>query len=371
MTFDAIVVGLGAMGSATAWQLARRGARVLGIDRYAPPHGHGSHCGESRITRRAIGEGDAYVPLALRSCEIWREIESALPGEALLTVTGGLWISSPKRQSEVHVADFFDRTVAAARRFGIAHEVLDAATLRRRHPQFAVRDDESGYFEPEAGFLRPEACVRAQLALAVRAGADLHVNERVLGIEQAGGAVEVTTERGKYRGSQVVVTAGAGIVDIAPALRDRFNVSRQVQFWFEADGHDEVPVWIWELQDRPHAIYGFPSKDGIVKIATESFTREIPPEEMYRSLVAPFVRGVRPRCVKTVACLYTATADFNFLIDRHPAMDRVIVASPCSGHGFKHSAAVGEALAQLAMGQAPGVDLGPFRLPGSAGGSRV
>jgi sarcosine oxidase len=360
MTFDTIVVGLGAMGSAAAWQLARRGVRVLGIDRYAPPHLHGSHCGESRITRKAIGEGDAYVPLALRSYEIWREIESAC-GERLLEVTGGLWISSPKRQAEVHVTDFFNRTVAAARRFGIAHEILDAASIRRRHPQFAVRDDESGYFEPDAGFLRPEACVRAQLALAAKAGADLRVNERVVGIEQVDGAVEVVTERGKYRGSRAIVAAGAGIVDLAPALRGRFTVSRQVQFWFEAEGHDDMPVWIWELQERSHAIYGFASRDGIVKIATESFTRGIGADEMYASLVAPFVRGVRPRCVKTIPCLYTATADFTFLIDRHPAMDRVIVASPCSGHGFKHSAAIGEALAKWVVEGKPPETLRPFR----------
>src|SRR5687767_2745770 len=131
MEFDTIVVGLGAMGSAAAWQLARRGTRVLGIDRHAPPHAHGSHCGESRITRKAIGEGDAYVPLALRSCEIWREIEAAC-GERLLEVTGGLWISSPRRQSGVHVADFFERTLSTARRFGIDHQLLDAAAIRRR-----------------------------------------------------------------------------------------------------------------------------------------------------------------------------------------------------------------------------------------------
>src|SRR5688572_5547779 len=155
MTFDSIVVGLGAAGSASAWQLAKRGARVLGIDRHEPPHAHGSHCGESRITRKAIGEGDAYVPLALRSYEIWREIESASPGEPLLNVTGGLWISSPHRQAEIHVADFFDRTVDTARRFGIAHEILDATAIRGRFPAFNVRDDESGYYEPDAGYLRP------------------------------------------------------------------------------------------------------------------------------------------------------------------------------------------------------------------------
>jgi sarcosine oxidase len=365
MTFDAIVVGLGAMGSATAWQLARRGARVLGIDRHAPPHSHGSHCGESRITRKAIGEGDAYVPLALRSYEIWREIESAFPptGERLLNVTGGLWISSPRRQVEIHVADFFARTVAAAGRFGIAHEVLDAAAMRRRFPAFNVRDDESGYYEPDAGFLRPEACVRAQLALAAKAGAELHVDEPVRRIAQEDGGVAVETERGTYRAAQAIVTAGAGMPGLVPALAPRLTVSRQVQFWFEADGLEDLPVWIWELQDRGNAIYGFPSSGGVVKVATESFTREIGPGEMRESLVLPNLRGVG-RFVRTVPCLYTATPDFGFVIDRHPAMERVIVASACSGHGFKHSAAIGEALAELATDGRSSLDLSPFRFPG-------
>jgi sarcosine oxidase len=366
MTFDVIVAGLGAMGSATAWQLAKRGARVLGIDAHAPPHARGSHCGESRITRKAIGEGDAYVPLALRSYEIWREIESASPpnGEKLLNVTGGLWISSPRRQVEIHVADFFDRTVSTARRFGIAHEVLDAAAMRRRFPAFNVRDDESGYFEPDAGYLRPEACVSAQLALARRCGAQLRLEEPVRGIAQDGSGVVVTTERASYRGSQAVVTAGAGLPALVPSMAPSLTVSRQVQYWFEADGLEDLPVWIWELQDRGNAIYGFPARAGVAKIATESFTREIPPAQMYESLVAPNVRGVRAACVKTVPCLYTATPDFKFVVGPHPAMPRVIVASACSGHGFKHSAALGEALAQLAAGGRSDLDLSPFRFPG-------
>jgi sarcosine oxidase len=367
VSFDAIVVGLGAMGSASAWQLAKRGARVLGIDAHAPPHDRGSHCGESRITRKAIGEGDAYVPLALRSYEIWREIESASPpnGERLLNVTGGLWISSPGRKAEIHVADFFDRTVSTAKRFGIAHEVLDAAAIRRRFPAFNVRDDESGYYEPDAGFLRPEACVAAQLALARERGVEVRTGEAAREVAQEGAEVVVRTGLGTYRARQVVVTAGAGLPGLMPAFARHLTVSRQVQYWFEAEGLEDLPVWIWELQDRSHAIYGFPARGGVAKIATESFGREIPPREMYESLVAPNLRGVGARCVKTVPCLYTATPDFNFLIGRHPAMDRVIVASACSGHGFKHSAAVGEALAQLATGARTSVDLTPFRLPGA------
>jgi sarcosine oxidase len=362
VTFDAIVVGLGAMGSATAYQLARRGKRVLGIDRHSPPHAEGSHCGETRITRKAIGEGAMYVPLVLRAYEIWREIEAAT-GESLLQVTGGLWISSARRQSEVHVANFFENTIAAARRFGIAHERLDAAAIRRRFPVFKVGGDEHGYYEPDAGFLRPEACVRAQLALAQEGGADLRRDERVASITQSRGEVTVATDRGEYTASQVVLSAGAGALGLLPTEIARFlTVSRQVLYWFESTGHEGLPVWIWELQERKHGIYGFPPLGGLTKISTESFSREIAPQEMYESLVAPHLDGVKAPCVKTMHCLYTTTPDFHFLIDRHPSMDRVIVASPCSGHGFKHSAAIGEALAQWIVDGKPAFDLSPFRL---------
>jgi len=363
---DVVVVGLGAMGSATAYQLARRGQRVLGIDADTPPHANGSHCGETRITRKAIGEGDVYVPIVLRSYDLWREIEDA-SGESLLEITGGLWISSEKRQVEMHVADFFDKTVAAARRFGIDHEILDATSMRRRFPQFNVRDDEQGYFEPEAGLLRPEACIRTQLALAERAGAELRRGERVQHITQSGGEVAVLTDRGEYTAAHAVVCAGTGALELFPAeVAKRLRVSRQLQYWFEATGFAESPVWIWELQERRNAIYGFPSRGGVIKIATESFSGEIAPQQMYESLVAPHVAGVTSHCVKTVPCLYTCTPDFHFLIDRHPSMDRVLLASPCSGHGFKHSAAIGEALAEWVVDGRARLDLSAFSLSRAA-----
>ena len=360
--FDVAVIGLGAMGSATAYQLAKRGQRVIGIDRYEPPHSQGSHCGESRITRIAIGEGEQYVPLVTRSHEIWRELE-AQSRESLLETCGGLWISSARRGSEVHVADFFNKTVAAARRFGVPHEILDAGDIRRRFPVFKVKDDEQGYFEPGAGLVRPEASVRAQLTLAARHGAELHTGECVEVISQRGGEVVAATGRGEYVAKRAVIAAGAGAVELLPPEISRhLTVTRQVQYWFEARGHEELPVWIWELQDRKHGIYGFPSRGGVAKIATEVFAGEITPREMLESLVAPHVHGISAASVKTVPCLYTQTPDFHFIIDRHPSMDRVLVASPCSGHGFKHSAAIGECLAQWIVDGKPGLDLSSFSL---------
>lgn len=382
MSFDVAIVGLGAVGSAAAFQLARRGVRVLGIDRHAPPHAHGSTHGGSRITRKAIGEGEAYVPMVLRSYELFREIES-LTGQALLTETGGLWISSDQRLATTHVENFFENTLAAARRFGIRHESLAPAEVRSRFPQFAIRDNEVAYYEPEAGFLRPEACVSAQLALAARHGAQLRTHERVLRFDERPSGVAIETDKGNYLAARLVVAAGPWLRELVPLkLGTRFTVTRQVQYWFEV--HDaerfrapRFPVFIWELQEASHVIYGFPTTDGrTLKVATEEYTHavEMGGEEavpqaslaemhrMHSRLVAPYLPGVGPECVKAATCLYTATPDFRFVIDRMPGYERVILASPCSGHGFKHSAAIGEALADLATDRAPRVDLSPFRV---------
>jgi sarcosine oxidase len=380
--FDAIVVGMGATGSATAYQLARRGVRVLGLDRYDPPHARGSTHGDTRITRLAIGEGAQYTPLAMRSHALWRELEQA-SGTTLLTTCGGLWISSAAKASKVHVERFFTNTVAAAERFGIAHEILDAPAIRRRFPQFAVRDDEVGYYEATAGFVRPEACVRAHLAQARAHGAELHVHETVTRVEPSGRRVMVSTDRATYRADRVVIAAGPWLPQLLRAeLARPFRVSRQALLWFEVDeaarfAAGRFPVFIWELQRARQAIYGFPAVDGPaggIKCATEQFDATTTPDavdrivgdaeaaETWTRLVAPHLPGVGPRCVRASTCLYTCTPDFGFVIDRHPDSDRMLIASPCSGHGFKHSAALGEALAELVGEGRSTVDLASFRL---------
>jgi len=380
---DVIVIGLGAIGSATTWQLAKRGAKVLGIDRHSPPHAMGSSHGDTRITRLAIGEGAQYTPLAVRSHEIWHDIESRT-GEDLLVETGMLVISSDQRRGQMHGVDFFRNTIEAARRYGIAHEELDAAAIRKRFPCFKVRDGEAGYYEREAGYLRPEACVSAQLRLAEEHGAVLHREERVTSIEARGDGVRVQTDRGHYDAAHGVIAAGPWVRELVPAdVARHFTVTRQLLFWFDAEPPlarftpPEFPVWIWELQERNQAIYGFPAIDGPhggVKVATEQYSagtsaeeveRRVEPEEssrMHAELVAPHLTGVTSRCVKAVACLYTGTPDFHFVIDRHPAVPAALIASACSGHGFKHSAALGEAIAQGILGQSSRLDLSAFRL---------
>ena len=371
------------MGSAAVYHLAKNGARVLGLDRFSPPHGLGSTHGDTRVTRLAIGEGEHYTPLVRRSHELWRELEEE-SGENLLTTNGGLVISSRRATSYTHVEHFFDNTLAAARKFGIAHELLDAAEIRRRFPRFKIADDEHGYFEPGAGFVRPERCVGAHLACAERRGATLHRNERALAFEAAPGEVRVTTERGVYSGESLVLSAGPWLPGlVGETIARHFTVYRQTLFWFEIDGSPEsfaperFPIFIWELTGRTQGVYGFPALDGAsggVKVASEQFDhptdpdavrRNVTDEEiraMYGDYVVPYISGIGARCIKTAVCLYTVTADFGFVLDRHPAFERVLIVSPCSGHGFKHSPAIGEAVAAVASGGNPGFDLAPFAL---------
>lgn len=378
-----LVVGLGAMGSATAYQLAKRGHPVLGIDQFAPPHTHGSTHGETRITRHAIGEGTQYSPFAIRSHELWREIEREA-GCTLLTRTGGLIISSPSTAATNHVPEFLATTLAAAKRYDVPHEVLGAAEIRSRFPAFNARDDEVGYFEPGAGFLRPEACVAAQLTLAERYGAVLHRGEKVIAVRQDGERVVVRTDADTFVAEQVVLTVGPWLPELlGPGYARIFAATRQVLCWFPPEGSitpflpERFPVFIWEPAAAAQPVYGFPAIDGPaggIKIASGAYgerttatgvRRLVPAEEVaavYEDLVAPLFPGLSARCLRTASCLYTVTPDVGFVIDHHPEYRQVLLVSPCSGHGFKHSAAIGEAVAEIVTEGTSRLDVSPFGL---------
>lgn len=381
--YDVVVVGLGAMGSATVYQLAKAGASVLGIDRFAPPHALGSTHGDTRITRLAIGEGMEYVPLVRRSHEIWREIEDQV-GVELLRQCGGL-VMAPRESQAMHGSEnFLNQTIAAAEHHGIEHQRLTTAQIEQRFPQFTLAGSEAGYLEPAAGFLRPERCVDAQLQVARSSGATVRFGEQVLAYDDDGVRVRVQTTKGTVEAAQVVITAGPWVTQLVPELADQMTVYRQVQFWFDlADRSDyeayhRLPVYIWGGGGRRDMIYGFPmvdGPDGGAKVAREQYTssttvdevdRQITQDEvdeMYEGFVRHRLPGLGSRCVKARACLYSVTRGSRFIIDRHPTSPNVIVASPCSGHGFKHSAAIGECLAQLATTGTSHVDLSAFRYP--------
>ena len=381
MIFDAVVVGLGAMGSAALYQLSKQSAYVLGIDQFSPPHTVGSTHGDTRITRQAIGEGAYFVPLALRSYDIWRELES-LTGEPLLTTSGGLFVGKEHSPVRTHnKPGWLTTTILAAEQFGIAHRILRAEALRNEFPQFQFRQDDVGYYEEEAGFLKPERCISVQLEQARKNGASVHTNEQMLSFESTGTGIVVRTEQGEYITRKLILTTGSWITE---SLRDTpyrnlLTVYRQVQYWFAIQGDHslytphQMPVFI--LSDRD--LYGFPAVDGPgggIKIATETYVRPTSPHDvertvssaetqaMYDQYVAPNFVGIGPGCIKSAVCLYTMTPNGDFIIDRHPTHPDVWLASACSGHGFKHSAAVGQILAELALHGQTGFAIDPFSL---------
>src|SRR6266550_2821512 len=317
--FDTIVCGLGAMGSAAVYQLAKRGNRVLGLDRFSRPHANSSSHGESRIIRQAIGEGEAYVPLVLRSYELWREIEKGT-GSELLTITDGLTLESQNSEGVMHGRrDFLDQAIRCAKKFDIRHEILETADIRKRFPQFAVTD-ERAYFEYETGFLRPELCIEAQLHLAREHGAVVQTDEAIVSVDGRGDSgVTVETSRGTYSAGKVIVSAGPWIGRfLPPAYAHLFKVYRQVMYWFDIKedcrstfAPTGFPIFIWIFaKGGEFGFYGFPTLDGkTIKIATEQFTAITDPDHvqrtvgveeeqsMYKDYVQGRLPGISDRCV--------------------------------------------------------------------------
>lgn len=381
--YDLIVVGLGAMGSAALYQASKRGARALGIDRFEPPHNMGSSHGDTRITRQAIGEGENYMPFIRRSNEIWRELEAAT-GQSLFHKSGGLVIAPQVGGASFHVAgDFVARSIQIAEKYGIPHQLLDAAGIQGRFPLLQPRPSDHAYYEPDAGILRPERCIQTQLELAKHLGAVIRTREVMIRFESGARGLTVFTDKGRYQAHKLILSTGAWIGDALPGrYQAAIRVCRQVIYWFKAQDlaafyPENCPFVIW-IGDSPEDFWSvFPApRDGIggVKMVTEQYHSSAPADaisrqvseretaDMYQRLAAPRIKGLRDKLVQAEVCLYTVTADEHFVIDFHPECDRVVIASPCSGHGFKHSAAIGEALAQMALDGGSALDISAFEL---------
>lgn len=369
---DVLVIGLGAMGAAAAYQLAKRGVSVIGIDRFAPPHNRGSSHGATRITRQAIGEGAAYVPLALRSHEIWRELESET-GEHLLLQCGFLTIDDTAGKAIMHGKPcFVQRTAEMAQQFGIAHEQLSPAEAMNRFPAFALRGSEDIYYEPGGGLVYAERCIAAQLARASELGARLRVNEPVLSLHSQGDHVSIRTGVGEYWASQVVVAAGGWTPGLVGQPLSRLQLLRQTLHWFEpTEAHlystERFPTFTWAHGlGAEDSFYGFPLvPDSVpgVKLATEQFSEIITsPEAMdrivteaendsfYRTHAQGRLLSLSDRVESSSACFYTNAPDGDFVVDHLVDNERVTIVSACSGHGFKHSAALGAHVSAVLTG---------------------
>jgi sarcosine oxidase len=367
--FDVIVAGLGAMGSAAAWQLSRRGLSVLGLDRHRPPHAMGSSHGGSRIIREMAFEHPRYVPMVRRSYELWAELAAA-SGRELMLPTGALYIGAPD-----------SLIVAGSRRSAVEHRVAceeySAAEVRRRWPQFVPDAGMVGLFERQAGVLRPEACIEAGLAQASAHGATLRYDEAVLSWEAGPGVVRVRTDGASYVADRLVLALGPWMQEELVRLGVKVWVERVVQQWFapvDAAAMDpsRCPVYLWEDTDGV-VFYGFPALDGAVKAAVhhrgeattaDTVRRDVSPEDVAR--VAAYLKRWMPAAagphLRSAVCVYTNTTNGNFIVDRHPEHSAVLLASPCSGIGFKFAPVIGEMLADLVMDRAVGIDLAPFRL---------
>ena len=368
--YDVAVIGLGSTGSAALMNLAQRGARAVGIERFVPGHDRGSSHGETRIIRLGYFEHPSYVPLLRRTYALWRELE-ARTGGALMQITGIVEIGPP--EGEVVAG-----TLEASRQHGLPHEVMDAAEAMRRFPAFRIPPDYAAVFQPDGGFLAVEPSIAVMVEQAKQAGATLRTGETVLAVKPQPSGVRIETTGGSIDAGTAIVAAGAWLPKLMPGVPAPLRVTRQVQAWFEPHdaalfAPDRFPVFLLESRHGTH--YGFPARGGSgVKIAkhhhadeavdpeTVDRTVSAQDEAMVRAALAAHIPAANRVMLAAKTCLYTVTPDHHFIVDRLPGAPNVIVASACSGHGFKFAPMLGEALAQLALDGETAHDLSRFRL---------
>jgi sarcosine oxidase len=366
------VIGLGAMGSATLFHLAKRGSRVAGFEQFQPAHAFGSSHGDSRIIRETYFEHPLYVPLVQRAHQLWRELEEA-SGKRLMTINGGLMIGPPD-------GAVINGTLRSAREHSLPHTVLSAAEVRERFPPFRLDESLVAVFDPRAGYLDPESCTAAHVDGARKRGAEVHFDEPVVEWNVDGEGVRVRTSKATYRADRLVVTAGPWCAGLLPDLELPLTIERQVVFWLEPGRelaqYDASCFPIYAYEFEPGTIcYGFPRLARGVKAAVmHSGKLASVPEEVDRMVKArdedalrAAIRPVLPDLSAAPAggsdvCLFTNTPDHDFIIDFHPRHPQVLISSPCSGHGFKFASAIGELQADLLTDGSSRFDLTPFRI---------
>jgi len=364
-----VVIGLGASGSAALCQLARRGVRAIGIEQFQIGHDRGSSHGPTRIFRLAHFENPAYVPLLHRAAALWRDLEGL--SDRKLLVTTGIAELGP------HDGELVRGTLAASVRHRLPHEVLDASALMRRYPQFKLPQDYVAVVQPYGGYIEAAAALDAAIRVAVDAGAVVRTEEKVVAVEPRRGGVRIRTDRAVIDADGAVVAAGPWVSGVLPDLRLPLRVTRQAVGWFEptdagAFAHD-FPVFLIENRHGIH--YGFPPYGRMgIKIAKHHHFDEVVEADGYdmtvsaadeaaiRAPLGEFLPAANGRLLDAQTCLYTMTPDETFIIDRLPNLPNVIIASPCSGHGFKFAPVVGEIVADLVTSGTTRHDIAAFRL---------
>lgn len=367
--FDIIVIGLGANGSSALYHLAKSGCRAMGIDRFAPPHRHGSSHGQSRIIRQAYHEKPLYVPFVKEAFNLWKELEQT-SGQKLLLVTGGLILGDEN-------AAVVQGAKESAESYDLPFDYLDSGEIKSRFPALKPSPETVGIFDKTAGILFPETCIETYLKKAQELGAAIRCNETVIRIVPGATAVEIITDKNTYQTSRVILSAGAWTNALLPGRPLPLVIERQVLYWLKSKKPqpfltaDALPIYIWEYK-RDLVFYGFPDLGDGIKTAFHQGGQTVVPDELTGD-VAPAEIDAMINVVEahidieaafnySATCMYTNTPDGDFIIDFHPLYKNIIVASPCSGHGFKFSCLTGKLLCQMALGESFSFDLSPFRM---------
>jgi sarcosine oxidase len=366
--YDVIVIGVGGMGSAAVYELAKRGKRVLGLERFDIPHDQGSSHGVNRIIRLAYYEHPSYVPLMRRAYELWREIESRV-GEKLLYITGS--IDAGPEDSLV-----FQGSHRSCLEHGLPHEVLLSHELSRRFPGYRLPDGHFALYQGEGGFLLSERCIVSYVMAAQALGAEVRAREKVLGWERRDGGIEVKTERGRYQADTLVVTAGPWASALMPSLANSAVPERQVLGWFqplepELFTPERFPVFNLLVDEGRY--YGFPvfGVPGFKIGRYHHLEQQSDPdrldrdvhsedEEVLRIAVRRHFPAAGGPTMMLKTCMFTNSPDEHFIIGCHSDQANICFAAGFSGHGFKFCSVVGEILAELAMGGKTKHDIGLF-----------
>jgi sarcosine oxidase len=370
MKYDVAIVGLGAMGSAAAYHLAKRGAKVVAFDRLSPPHHMGSTHGHTRIIREAYYEHPLYVPLVRRAYELWSDLEREC-GEKLFTQTGGLWVGPEK-------GDLVKGALESVRTHHIAHDLLVASEISKRFPAYRARPEWVGLLEHRAGMLAPEKCVAAHIARARELGAEMHLGTEVTSWSVGGQWVSIMTPNWSCTADRLIVAAGAWLPGLATrmGLKVPLEIERQMSHWFAPSSPDKkyratnTPVALFELPgdmfltmgDEGHGVKCGKHHSGL-PTSPDAVERKVSDaeNEASRVILEEVMPGAGGKLLDARVCLYTNTPDRHFIID-WTERDRSLLLSPCSGHGFKFASAIGEIAAQLATDGKSAMDLSPFSL---------
>ncbi|MYE35844.1 MAG: N-methyl-L-tryptophan oxidase [Gemmatimonadales bacterium] len=351
---DFAVIGLGAIGGATAAELVRRGHSVVGFDRYTPPHTMGSAHSETRMIREAWYRGSPYMPLVRDACRRWADLELT-SGRTLLRPAGALMMGPEDGRV------FAGSPLRDAARSDTDDLLLSVGEVVEHFPWLRPDPGTVTIYEPGAAILSLEACLEATLEAAE--GADLLFDEPAMEWSASASGVRVRTERGEYPARRLAIAAGAWTPQLLPALSLPLEVERTVQYWFEpagvhADALAEGPAWVWELE-REGTWYGFPPSARGLKAGmhfqagrgtdVEQVDREVGASETedLRRLFARYAPGVAGALAHASVCLYTNTPDEDFILDRHPEHSRVAIFAGGSGHAFKFAPTLGSLMADL------------------------